>query len=112
MGLTKDKRLARLSSENLFFKRKKNITHRIHLVLEELKKDFYVKLEILRHHPVFPWFEDYIDEVEEIMGKDPWAHGITQNAPASNQFLHFSYSQGLLNREPRLEELFADLGNA
>ena len=45
------------------------------------------------------------------MGKDPWAHGITQNAPALNQFLHFSYSQGLLSREPRLEELLVDLGN-
>lgn len=88
-----------------------SIAHRIHLILEELKKDFYAKVEILRHHPVFPWFEDYIDEVEEIMGKDPWAHGITQNAPALNQFLHFSYSQGLLSREPRLEELLVDLGN-
>ena len=46
------------------------------------------------------------------MGKDPWVHGIAQNAPALNQFLHFSYSQGLLSRQPRLEELFVDLGNA
>jgi hypothetical protein len=45
------------------------------------------------------------------MGKDPWAHGITQNSLALKKFLHFSYSQGLLRREPSLEELFVDLGN-
>jgi 4,5-dihydroxyphthalate decarboxylase len=88
-----------------------NIAHRIHLILEELKTEFYAKVEILRHHPVFPWLEDYIDEVEDIMGKDPWAHGITQNSPALTKFLQFSFSQGLLSREPRLEELFIDVGH-
>ncbi len=88
-----------------------SIAHRIHLILEELKSDFYAQVDILRHHPVFPWLEDYIDEVEEVMGKDPWAHGITQNSLALKKFLHFSYSQGLLRREPSLEELFVDLGN-
>ena len=88
-----------------------DMAHRIHLILEELKSDFYAQVDILRHHPVFPWLEDYIDEVEEVMGKDPWAHGITQNSLALKKFLHFSYSQGLLRREPSLEELFVDLGN-
>ena len=50
-----------------------------------------------------------IDEVEEIMGKDPWAHGITQNSPALDKFLSFSHSQGLLPKKPHLEELFIDL---
>ena len=86
-----------------------DIAQRIHLVLEELKNDFYAKVDILRHHPVFPWLEDYIDDIEEIMGKDPWAHGIRENSPALNKFLLFSYSQGLLRKQPRLEELFVDL---
>ena len=34
------------------------------------------------------------------MGKDPWAHGITQNSAALNKFLDFSYSQGLLSKNP------------
>jgi len=67
------------------------------------------KVELLKHHPVFPWLEDYIEEVEDLMGKDPWTHGITQNATALNKFLHFSYSQGLLPTKPRLEELFVDI---
>ena len=91
------------------FEKENNIAYRVHLILEELKKEFYATVELLRHHPVFPWLEDYIDEVEEIMGKDPWAHGITQNSPALDKFLSFSHSQGLLPKKPHLEELFIDL---
>lgn len=85
------------------------IARRIHLVLEELKSDFYAKIDIMKHHPVFPWLEDYINEIETLMGKDPWPHGIAQNSPALNKFLNFSYSQGLLRDKPRLEELFVDV---
>jgi 4,5-dihydroxyphthalate decarboxylase len=88
-----------------------DIAQRIHLTLQELKNDFYEKVDILRHHPVFPWLEDYIEEVEDIMGKDPWVHGIAENSPALKKFLDFSYSQGLLSKNPRLDELFVDLGD-
>jgi 4,5-dihydroxyphthalate decarboxylase len=88
-----------------------SIARRLHLILEELKSDFYTKVDILKHHPVFPWFEDYIEEIENMMGKDPWAHGITQNSPALNKFLDFSFSQGLLRKRPRLEELFVDVSD-
>ena len=88
-----------------------SIARRLHLILEELKSDFYAKLDILKHHPVFPWFEDYIEEIENMMGKDPWAHGIAQNSPALNKFLDFSFSQGLLSKRPRLEELFVDVSD-
>jgi 4,5-dihydroxyphthalate decarboxylase len=87
------------------------IARRVHLILEELKSDFYAKIDILRHHPVFPWLEDYIEEIENLMGKDPWAHGIAQNSPALNKFLDYSYSQGLLRTRPRLEELFVDVSD-
>lgn len=88
-----------------------DIAHRLHLILDGLKKEFYAKVEILKHHPVFPWLEDYIDEIEHLMGKDPWPHGISQNSPALNKFLHFAYSQGLLSKKPRLDELFVNLDN-
>jgi hypothetical protein len=39
-------------------------------------------VEVLRHHPVVSWLEDYLEEVEEIMGKDPWIHGIAEDSPA------------------------------
>ena len=93
------------------FEKEKPVARRIHLILAELKREFYAKVELLKHHPVFPWLEDYIEEVEELMGNDPWPHGIAPNAPALNQFLQFSYSQGLLPTKPRLEELFVDLSD-
>ena len=88
-----------------------SIARRLHLILEQLKSDFYAKVDILKHHPVFPWFEDYIEEIENMMGKDPWAHGIEQNSHALNKFLDFSFSQGLLRKRPRLEELFVDVSD-
>jgi hypothetical protein len=52
--------------------RKENTTaQRIHLLLQEFKNDFYEKVDILRHHPVVPWLEDYIEEVEKSWGKIP-----------------------------------------
>ena len=45
------------------------------------QNDFY-EVEVLRHHPVVSWLEDYLEEVEEIMGKDPWIHGIAEDSPA------------------------------
>lgn len=95
----------------VLLEKENDIARRIHLILEALKSDFYAKVDILKHHPVFPWLEDYLEEIEELMGKDPWPHGSAQNSAALNKFLHFSYSQGLLSKKPGLEELFVDLGN-
>ena len=93
------------------FDKENAIARSINLILEDLKEEFYAKVELLKHHPVFPWLEDYIEEIEEIMGKDPWAHGIAQNSRALNKFLSFSHSQGLLPKKPSLEELFVDLSH-
>ena len=67
-------------------------------------------MEVLRHYPVVSWLEDYLEEVEEIMGKDPWIHGIAEDLPAL-KILDFSQAKGLLSKTPRLGELFADLGS-
>jgi hypothetical protein len=50
-----------------------------------------------------------MEEVEAIMGKDPWIHGIIENSAALNKFLDFSYAQGLLSKKPRLDQLFVDV---
>ncbi len=84
------------------------IARKIHFLLEELKENFYKKVAIMRQSPVFPWIDDYIDEIVEMMGEDPWAHGIEKNARVLNKFLDYSYSQGLIQNKPKLEELFID----
>jgi 4,5-dihydroxyphthalate decarboxylase len=87
----------------------RDIALRIHRTLEELKKDFYEKVAILQKSPVFPWLDDYIEEITEMMGEDPWGHGIVKNTRPLNKFLDYSYSHGLIKKRPELEELFIDL---
>ncbi len=87
----------------------REIALRIHHTLQELKKDFYDKVAIMQSSPVFPWLDDYIEEITKMMGEDPWAHGIVKNARPLNKFLDYSYSHGLLKKRPQLEELFIDL---
>lgn len=87
----------------------KDIALKIHRTLQELKEDFYKKVTIMQKTPVFPWLDDYIEEITEMMGEDPWAHGIDKNARPLNKFLDYSYSHGLLRKKPKLEGLFIDL---
>ncbi|HEY4487767.1 MAG TPA: hypothetical protein VI483_03330, partial [Candidatus Paceibacterota bacterium] len=81
----------------------KGIAVKIHEILEKLKQDFYKTVTIMRASPVFPWIDEYIDEIAEMMGEDPWAHGISKNAQVLNKFLDYSYSQGLIQKKPGLE---------
>ncbi len=87
----------------------KEIALRVHHMLQELKEDFYEKVTIMRKSPVFPWVDDYIEEITEMMGEDPWPHGIEKNARPLNKFLDYSYDHGLIKKRPKLEELFIDL---
>ena len=54
----------------------------------------------MRNTPIFPWIDDYIEEIIEMMGEDSWAHGIKQNARTLNKFLDYSSSQGLMHNKP------------
>ncbi len=87
----------------------REIASRVHRLLQSLRQDFYEKVAIVRRNAVFPWFDEYVEEIAEMMGDDPWAHGIGKNARILNKFLDYSNSQGLIRRKPALEELFIDL---
>ncbi|MBI4528746.1 MAG: hypothetical protein HY695_33530 [Deltaproteobacteria bacterium] len=87
----------------------REIAGKIHRALSTLKEDFYKKVETMRDSPVFPWIDSYIDEIEGMMGKDPWAHGISNNARVLNKFLDYSWAQGLISNKPELQDLFLDL---
>ena len=65
-------------------------------------------MDILRHHPVVPWLEDYIEEIEKIMGKDPGIHGIAENSAALKNFSISLMLKGCFKKR-RLDELFVDL---
>jgi 4,5-dihydroxyphthalate decarboxylase len=41
------------------------------------------------------------------MGDDFWPYGLNHNRTTLQTFLRYSFAQGLLPREPEVEELFA-----
>jgi len=87
----------------------RDTANRIHRVVQDLRNDFFEKMMIVRKNAVFPWFDEYVEEIIGIMGENPWEHGISKNAQNLNKFLDYSNSQGLIQNKLALEELFIDL---
>lgn len=88
------------------------IAKRIERVLRKEKKKFYDKLELVSSAGVLPWFANYIKDTTNVLGPDPWPHGIEANSKGLNKFLDYSLEQGLIRRRPGLRELFLDVGLA
>ena len=60
---------------------------------------------------MFPWVHAHVAETEAIMGKDPWAYGLTeQNRKTLDTMVGYSHEQGLIKRRIPLDELFLDVG--
>jgi 4,5-dihydroxyphthalate decarboxylase len=56
-----------------------------------------------------------VEEQEEILGRDPWAYGLTPaNRKNLETVLRYTLQQGLISRAMSLDELFedTDLGDA
>ncbi len=53
------------------------------------------------------WVMDLAEEQARILGGDPWAPGLQQNRKALETLVRYSHSQGLIDREMPVEELFA-----
>jgi 4,5-dihydroxyphthalate decarboxylase len=54
-----------------------------------------------------PWLIDEIQETERLLGRDPFAYGLTpQNRHVLDTFLTYWYEQGLADRQLRIEDLF------
>src|SRR5215475_2701825 len=61
------------------------------------------------------WVRTAVEEQEEILGRDPWAYGLTAaNRKNLETVLRYAHEQGLIDRVRPLDELFADtdLGDA
>jgi 4,5-dihydroxyphthalate decarboxylase len=53
-----------------------------------------------------------LEEEEEIFGENPWSHGLTaQNQVVLEKFVQYAQEQGYISDRPRLNDLFAPLGN-
>ncbi|HEY7163069.1 MAG TPA: hypothetical protein VIB79_00790 [Candidatus Binatia bacterium] len=50
---------------------------------------------------------EYLAMTEEIFGKDPFPYGVKANHKMLETLIQFSHEQGLINKKPNVEDLFA-----
>jgi 4,5-dihydroxyphthalate decarboxylase len=73
---------------------------------EESKKAAYKRMENPRIVPL-AWFRSFLEEQEELLGRDPWVYGLGEiNRNSLETLMQYSREQGLLGRKMSLEELF------
>jgi len=73
---------------------------------EESKKVAYKRMENPRIVPL-AWFRSFLEEQEELLGRDPWVYGLGEiNRNSLETLMQYSREQGLLGRKMSLEELF------
>ena len=60
----------------------------------------------------FPSAVLILEEEEEVFGSNPWGHGLTaENQTVLEKFVQYAEEQGYIPYRPRLEDLFAPVGN-
>ena len=73
---------------------------------EHSKRAAYKRMENPRIVPL-AWFRHFLEEQEEILGKDPWIYGLGEvNRKALEMLIQYSQEQGLLGRKMSVDELF------
>ncbi|HEX6175579.1 MAG TPA: ABC transporter substrate-binding protein [Candidatus Binatia bacterium] len=73
---------------------------------EESKNAAYKRLENPRIVPL-AWFRHFLEEQEDVLGKDPWVYGLGEtNRKTLETLMQYSQEQGMLGRKMTLEELF------
>jgi 4,5-dihydroxyphthalate decarboxylase len=73
---------------------------------EHSKKAAYKRMENPRIVPL-AWFRHFLEEQEELLGKDPWMYGLGEaNRNTLETLIQYSREQGLLGKNIALEELF------
>jgi 4,5-dihydroxyphthalate decarboxylase len=58
---------------------------------------------------MLPWLYADIGEIREIFGDDPWPYGIAPNCKTIATCVKYMKRQYMIDREPRIDELFADV---
>lgn len=73
---------------------------------ERAKQAAYKRIENPRIVPL-AWFRHFLEEQEEILGKDPWIYGLGEaNRKNLETLMQYSHEQGLIGRKLSLDELF------
>ena len=53
-----------------------------------------------------PWATTYARKMRDMFGGDPFPFGIEENRPTFEQFLRYTYEQGIAHRHAKVEDIF------
>lgn len=71
-----------------------------------------IAMKRLRNPRIVPlaWYQEAMEEQEQILGPDPWEYGLTErNTKTLEMLAGFSHSMGLTRRPWKLDELFVNV---
>ena len=57
---------------------------------------------------MLPMLPAYVEETEQIFGKDYWPYGLNSNRRALESLVRYAFEQGLTSRRLSPEELFVE----
>ena len=55
---------------------------------------------------MLPWLPEYLDEIDQVFGGDPWPYGIEANRPTLEVLVTYMAEQGIIARPLPLEQIF------
>jgi len=73
----------------------------------EAKKKSFERMKDPRFSNLI-WPHVYLEEERKVLGKDFWPYNLKDNRKVLETFISYSKEQGLIKKEPRVEELFAE----
>ncbi|MBI4279552.1 MAG: ABC transporter substrate-binding protein [Armatimonadetes bacterium] len=84
------------------------VTRDLYDAFLEAKRVCLQSLRALNTLPyTMPFLPHYLEHQRRMFGEDPWPYGVEQNLPTLTAFRRYLTEQGLVNRAPEIEELFA-----
>jgi 4,5-dihydroxyphthalate decarboxylase len=74
---------------------------------EKAKQHALAQLAVHQTLPIMlPWMTAETEATEALMGKDFWSYGLEANRSVLETQIRWSFEQGLISRQPALEEIF------
>ena len=87
------------------------IAARIFAIFKSAKEEFYRKVASVDRTYVFPWLYDYLKQLREVLGDDPFPYGLERNRKNIEKYFDHAVEQSLIPAGPKLNELFLELND-
>ena len=55
---------------------------------------------------MLPWLPEYLDEIDQVFGGDPWPYGIEANRPTLEALVTYMAEQGIIAKTLPIEQIF------